>query len=286
MRQSTLAFGQRPLEVAPPITQPVQPIKESVPETKGTVHPFFAKRARKEDGKAQQIDVKGKGRDVVSTSMVQPPSKKQMLNGTRESTSISKKWQTPWPGKGESYIEPDDEHASLSSQMTGLPAFEKRDNHVLKPSVIQTDEHSWSWLHSTKEPAPGIHNEKQGHNTHLLTVQDYITSRVDLHSCLDLNGQLPKSIKHAKEAAESKRVEKSSILWTDKYRPKEAEHVLGNEKQSVYMRDWLKALKVTDRSPNVLQKIITATSNYQKSSKQEKRSYCSNERDGRFHCRR
>ncbi|PWN34072.1 uncharacterized protein FA14DRAFT_161617 [Meira miltonrushii] len=255
MRQSTLAFGQRPLQV-PPITQPVQPLEESVPEaSKEKVHPFFAKRARKEDGKAEQNDAKGKGR---ATPTSQPPTKKQALSGSSKSIPTLKGLQTPWPGKGQSSIQPDDQQSNPSSHSLGLTALEKRDDHFHEVSSIQEDENAWSWLHSTKGPTPETDGGKEKQNGHHLNVQDFTESHVNLRSCLDSNGQLPKSIKDAKEAAESKKEEKSSILWTDKWRPKEAAHVLGNEKQSVYMRDWLQALEITDRSPQARQIIKKA----------------------------
>lgn len=36
----------------------------------------------------------------------------------------------------------------------------------------------------------------------------------------------------------------SHDLWTDKYRPRRAEHVLGNESHALYLRDWLLALEL------------------------------------------
>lgn len=250
MRQSTLAFGQKPL-----VTQPVQtPMEEPVPEatTKDKVHPFFAKRARKEEPKAQQNDIKGKGRAVIAPT-IQSPAKKQAVGGSSKSVQGSKQLQTPWPGKGESLVQPDGQLLSSSDHSFSLTAFEKRHDHAPDRSSIQEDEHTWSWLHSTtKGPEPESCSGKE--NGHHLNVQDYIKNHVNLRSCLGADGHLPKSIKDAKVAAESsKRDEQSSILWTDKWRPKEAAHVLGNEKQSVYMRDWLQALKVTDRSPNMAQ---------------------------------
>lgn len=247
MRQSTLSFGQRPLET-PPVTQPEQqPVEEIILKSKDKVHPFFGKRPHKEE----KNDVKGKSR-AISTSTIQPPAKKQMLNGTSKSTSTSKHLQTPWPGKGESLIQPDDQLQSSFSHVERLTAFEKRDDHSRTDSSIEDDEHTWSWLRSTNKETSGFPGEKEDHR---LPLQDgNLACPVDFVGHLNLPDI--QSLKQARWAAsESKsNAKSSSMLWIDKWRPKEAAHVLGNEERSSYMRSWLESLKVGDRLPNMLQK--------------------------------
>lgn len=67
-----------------------------------------------------------------------------------------------------------------------------------------------------------------------------------LDACL----QRHPAIRHAVKAAKSfDKKDPSPELWTDKWAPRKAEHVLGNEYQALFLRDWLKALALQDKIP-------------------------------------
>ncbi|KAI0092651.1 hypothetical protein BDY19DRAFT_903435 [Irpex rosettiformis] len=48
--------------------------------------------------------------------------------------------------------------------------------------------------------------------------------------------------------------------WTDKWRPRRAEHVLGNEAHASYLRDWLTALRLQDNKENAQSSLPTVAS--------------------------
>lgn len=57
-------------------------------------------------------------------------------------------------------------------------------------------------------------------------------------------------LQHIESAAErSADDEFSREKWTDKWRPRRAEHVLGNEAHALYLRDWLMALRLQGNGP-------------------------------------
>ena len=52
-------------------------------------------------------------------------------------------------------------------------------------------------------------------------------------------------LQHAEEASECESPSGTSHeLWTEKWRPRRADEVVGNEQHAFYLRDWLAALRV------------------------------------------
>ena len=76
-----------------------------------------------------------------------------------------------------------------------------------------------------------------------IDVQDYIATIPQAH----LN--IP-SIIRLLQVAEypSTDAQPSSEQWSDKWRPRRADHVLGNEQHALYLRDWLQALRLEGES--------------------------------------
>ncbi|KAF8655270.1 hypothetical protein AX16_003171 [Volvariella volvacea WC 439] len=59
-------------------------------------------------------------------------------------------------------------------------------------------------------------------------------------------------------------------LWVDKWHPSKASHVLGNEANALYLRDWMQALRL---NPIVINRVSTSKQDKQASASQKRKDY-------------
>ncbi|KAI0347536.1 hypothetical protein BDW22DRAFT_1342308 [Trametopsis cervina] len=81
-------------------------------------------------------------------------------------------------------------------------------------------------------------------------------------------------LQHAEARTETNLLDASQEKWAEKWRPRRAEHVLGNESHALYLRDWLAALRLqSDESatPGSSQSTNTDASRKRKRSRMGKR---------------
>ena len=89
----------------------------------------------------------------------------------------------------------------------------------IRPSLSKPiHRHSASDIHNYKTSIPNEHIRLHPSISHLITVSETSSTETTKYS--------------------------SQELWTEKWRPRRADHVLGNENHACYLRDWLTALEV------------------------------------------
>lgn len=181
------------------------------------------------------------------------------------------------PGKGDKVLEapfPDRTAQHVRGLQTEFvaPSLElgRRQELETTPSALNSDSSDLSGfrerimdrdydIHSP--PSKPIHYNEAS-NTH-----DYKASipKEHIRSHPSINHLITLSETGSTEAATSSPQE----LWTEKWRPRRADHVLGNENHARYLRDWLTALEVqlTAAAPESPQKPSTTVVHHQSKSR-------------------
>lgn len=258
MRQSTLAFGQKPAAVetitpsaagssrlqgrkqADPGQQSLSSVASGSLQASSTQHPFFAKRERKQADAGQ-----GSGEQASTEENDAPPSKRRALVpiAPRKRPALL---DAPWPGPGEAHVQPYETLKSMRSASTGVAGLRRAADCENTNGAASSKPllHAWPWSRqdpTQESPSDRLHLEE----SHDKTPSAFMSTEIDFKACEDGRGRIPVGLDQARRAALAPRHVKSTALWTDRWRPRQADCVLGNEEQAIYLREWLLALEVT-----------------------------------------
>jgi hypothetical protein len=87
-------------------------------------------------------------------------------------------------------------------------------------------------------------------STHIsVDVHDYITTIPQSHQCIpSISRLLQAASEDTVPRAHADAANSSQEQWMDKWRPRQADHVLANEQHALYLRDWLQALRLQGSS--------------------------------------
>ncbi|UZJ55337.1 hypothetical protein CBS101457_004657 [Exobasidium rhododendri] len=212
------------------VSKPMEPISLSVKGNLGsssTSHTFFLKRPKEEAAAAKESIL-----PMVS-------------NG--KYTSLKQKFKpqmdAPWPDSGNIHVQPEDTHARVSMQQS--PTSLRNQRPAQQTPKVQAFTYPYEDL-ITISSSPSTSHSSGGRleGSQETIVRAFIGNNVNLTKSLR-DGRVPAAVlRLQKEALEGTAALESAGLWVDQYRPTRAEEVLGNEKRSVYLRDWLEDLRV------------------------------------------
>ena len=122
----------------------------------------------------------------------------------------------------------------------------------------------------------------------ITTIDDYLATLPQSHQAIPAISRLLQTVDEFTMSEPEDTIQLSSQeQWTDKWRPRQADQVLGNEQNALYLRDWLEALRLQDESmrPTVLAPTKNGKAKKRKAGKHKKpdivRHVKKRRRDGR-----
>ncbi|PWN19335.1 hypothetical protein BCV69DRAFT_51826 [Microstroma glucosiphilum] len=177
------------------------------------------------------------------------PTTKEKL--TRSAVSLGRKKPTmhvPWPSRESVHVLPPDQMSGIGADAAaarGLP-FARSD---VKGKGKAISNGAKSLIFPSQGLAEEVRRKKRGRKPSLPLRSTNGSTLQHLPDAVPESLRDHSAFSNAVERGKSQSVGDANVIWSDRWRPRSAEEVLGSESSAKYLRDWLSELRlVSDTS--------------------------------------